>query len=229
MSDQFYTLCPKCGKLIKAGLKFCPHCGDRFVAETPPKMVCPGCGKVAPSGEKFCSECGTAYAAQSAPVAQAVASSTETPKTAPTSAPRVQTTPMARSMTQEVFFEKYASRRTKGWAKWLPILGFVSAAIWLVLMIVMFANGNTVTGAFMIVDILAVGGLSCVMYARKRAWPFIALAVYNGIASALAFIDMDFSNLLWLAASIYVAVKMWKVEKAYQEYLRTGNAPEALI
>lgn len=64
--EQVYTLCPKCGKMIKAGLKFCPHCGDRFVPEDKVDMVCPKCGKIAPEGEKFCSECGTLYVVKQA-------------------------------------------------------------------------------------------------------------------------------------------------------------------
>jgi predicted membrane-bound mannosyltransferase len=130
---------------------------------------------------------------------------------------------------QEAFFAKYARNSTKGWAKWLPIVGMISAAIYLVLMIVMFVNEEIITGVFMIFDVVCVGGLSYVMRTRKQAAPFIAFAIYNGVASVLAFISMDFSNILWLVASIYLAVKMWKIEKAYQEYVQTGKTPAELI
>lgn len=222
--DQFYTLCPKCGKMIKAGLKFCPHCGDRFVPEEKVNMVCPGCGKIALEGEKFCSECGTPYAAkQTAPVS------------APTrQAPVIDETNIAAparpvGTTQEAFFKQYATKRTQSIAKWLPIIGFFSSAIYLILSIVMFATEEPVAGAFLLFDVVAVGGLSYAMYTRKQAWPFLAFAGYNVVASILAFISMDFSNLVWLFFSIYLAVKMWKVEKAYQAYLQTGSLPKELI
>lgn len=239
-NQQFYTLCPKCGKLIRAGVKFCPHCAERFVAEEKLQMVCPKCGKVAPEGEKFCSECGTAYAPKQAIAkkeqapratapAPAVRETYVAPKTAPASAPVEPGTQMQGRENQEAFFAKYARNSTKGWAKWLPIFGMISAVAYLVLMIVMFVNEEVLTGVLMILDVLCIGGLSCVMHKKKEAWPFIAFAVYNGIASALAFLDMDFSNLLWLVVSIYLAVQMWKVEKAYNEYVQTGKPPEGLI
>lgn len=230
MNNQvFYTLCPMCGQMICAGVKFCPHCGQKFVKEEPAVMACPSCGKVAPKGEKFCSDCGHAYVAKGA-ASETVPQSTYTaPKTSPTIAARPQRTPMAGGMSQEAFFDKYAGRYTKGWAKWLPIIGIISAAIYLVLMIVMFVNGNMITGVFMIFDVLCVGGLSIAMMQSKKAVFFIAFAVYNGIASVLAFIDMDFSNLLWLAASIYLAIKVYKAEKAYNMYIQTGAEPRDLI
>ncbi len=224
--DQFYTLCPKCGKMIKAGLKFCPHCGDRFVPEEKAKMVCPRCGKIAPEGEKFCSECGTPYAPE---------------QMAPTPAPADRAQPVVQmpnktniaapaavrptGTSQEAFFKKYAKRSTQGWAKWMPIVGFFSAALYLILSLVLFVNEEPTSGAFMLIDVVAVGGLSYAMHTRKQAWPFLAFAGYNIVASILAFISLDFSNLVWLVFSIYTAVKMWKVEKAYQAYLQTGSLP----
>jgi hypothetical protein len=81
----------------------------------------------------------------------------------------------------------------------------------------------------MIIDVVCVGGLSIAMM-RSRGWlPYIFFACYNGAASILAFIDRDFSNLLWLVVSIYLAVKMYKIEKAYGEYLRTGTEPKGEI
>ena len=215
--DQFYTICPMCGKKIKAGVKFCPHCGSRFAPEEKVNMICPKCGKVAQDGEKFCSECGTQYA---------------TKKTAAEIAPhveKVQMPPIRTGMPQEEFFERYASKRTKSWVKWMPIIGFISAAIYLILAIVMFASYSTTTGVFMLFDVFVVGGLSYAMRSRRQAWPFLGFAGYNVVASTLAFVSQDFSNLLWLVFSIYLAVKMWKVEQAYKVYLQTGSLPEGAI
>ncbi len=231
MNNQvFYTLCPRCGKEIRAGVKFCPHCAASFASEIPGEMVCPSCGKVAPKGEKFCSDCGHAYAPKQGSAPMQAVHTPVVPRKMVVQAPAKPNTAYAeRDTTQEGFFAKYAGRYTKGWAKWLPIFGVISAVVYLVLMIVMFVNANAISSAFMLIDVLCVGGLSVVMMKSKKAIWFIAFAVYNGIASVLAFIDMDFSNLLWLAASVYLAVKVYKVEKAYNDYLRTGTLPQEEI
>ncbi len=224
MNDQqFYTLCPKCGKKIKAGVKFCPQCAEPFIEQEPPKRMCPNCGRVA-AGEKFCSQCGTAMQAQgsAAKTEEPTRRDPATPKGSAQEPPIVE---FADKMGQGEFFERYAKKLTKNWVKFLPWLGFFSVAVYFVLMIVMFAGGNGISGAFMIFDVLCIGGLSYMMHTKKKAVYFIAFAIYNGVASVLAFIDMDFSNMLWLVMSIYAAVKMWKVEQAYRTYLATDTLP----
>ncbi len=46
------TNCIKCGRPMVQGSKFCPECGSKQV------MECPKCGKELASGAKFCLECG---------------------------------------------------------------------------------------------------------------------------------------------------------------------------
>ena len=212
------VLCPTCGKQVRSGAKFCPFCAAKMARDVV-KQICPRCGQVAPEGEKFCSECGVAYAPRTVE---------EIPKPA-----RVQevvaSAATGQKLSQADFFDKHANKATKGWVKWMPRVGIASAVLYLVLMCLMFAWGDTISGAFMIIDVVCVGGLSIAMM-RSRGWlPYICFACYNGAASILAFIDRDFSNLLWLAVSIYLAVKMYKIEKAYGEYLRTGTEPKGEI
>lgn len=45
--------CPSCGKMIKAGVKFCPECGK------PTGKSCPKCGAAVSENARFCPECGT--------------------------------------------------------------------------------------------------------------------------------------------------------------------------
>jgi membrane protease subunit (stomatin/prohibitin family) len=44
--------CPKCGKPIQPGVKFCTNCGNKFVA------TCIKCNVDYPAGTKFCAQCG---------------------------------------------------------------------------------------------------------------------------------------------------------------------------
>ena len=54
-SLQLENPCPKCGKNIKPGLKFCNYCGINLGQY---KMNCPSCGKSIKKGLKFCNYCG---------------------------------------------------------------------------------------------------------------------------------------------------------------------------
>lgn len=57
--------CPKCGKELKAGAKFCGGCGTKI--ESPSAATkCPKCGKDLKPGAKFCGGCGTKIEAASA-------------------------------------------------------------------------------------------------------------------------------------------------------------------
>lgn len=57
-------VCPKCGKELADGTKFCSKCGEKIVAatqEVPVGMIqCPKCGKQLKAGTKFCMGCGAA-------------------------------------------------------------------------------------------------------------------------------------------------------------------------
>ena len=48
-------MCPKCGKVLEDGMRFCDNCG----AQIPKTAVCPNCGERVISGYAFCQKCGT--------------------------------------------------------------------------------------------------------------------------------------------------------------------------
>jgi len=54
-SLQLKNPCPKCGKSIKMGLKFCNYCGINLEEYD---INCPKCGKSIKLGRKFCNYCG---------------------------------------------------------------------------------------------------------------------------------------------------------------------------
>ena len=49
------VMCPKCGKMLEDGMRFCDNCG----AQMPETVVCPNCGERAIAGFAFCQKCGT--------------------------------------------------------------------------------------------------------------------------------------------------------------------------
>jgi predicted RNA-binding Zn-ribbon protein involved in translation (DUF1610 family) len=51
--------CASCGTSLQDGMKFCPSCGEKIVAETLATVICPKCGATVINA-KFCSECGAA-------------------------------------------------------------------------------------------------------------------------------------------------------------------------
>lgn len=51
--------CPNCGRMSKAGVKFCAHCGTNMTAPPPPPPVCKTCGALDQPGALFCDQCGT--------------------------------------------------------------------------------------------------------------------------------------------------------------------------
>ena len=49
------VICPKCGKMLEDGIRFCDNCG----AQIPETVVCPNCGERTTAGFAFCQKCGT--------------------------------------------------------------------------------------------------------------------------------------------------------------------------
>ena len=62
------NVCPKCGKPVKPGMKFCTNCGAKMdekpaqpapaAAPAPVQPTCPQCGRPIKPGLKFCTACG---------------------------------------------------------------------------------------------------------------------------------------------------------------------------
>ena len=51
-------VCPRCGKTVDHGFKFCMYCGEKL-GSAPAQLTCRNCGKPIQPGNKFCVTCGT--------------------------------------------------------------------------------------------------------------------------------------------------------------------------
>lgn len=76
--------CPKCGKVVEKGTKFCIECGENVEGlfnepktEQPVMKVCTKCGANLSEDQKFCEKCGEPVA-PSEPVSNAIPTPTET-------------------------------------------------------------------------------------------------------------------------------------------------------
>ncbi len=53
LGDTSRVQCPSCGASVEKGVKFCPSCGEKLLAE------CPNCHADVALGVKFCPKCGS--------------------------------------------------------------------------------------------------------------------------------------------------------------------------
>lgn len=94
-------VCPKCGKELADGTKFCSKCGEKIVAAAPADMVtCPTCGKQLKTGTKFCMGCGTSLVAASQNTQEAKTQTVPAQETAKQETPKVEL-PKAEAVKQE--------------------------------------------------------------------------------------------------------------------------------
>lgn len=65
MKEPVDNICPKCGKVMESGAKFCSECGFRLTDEVhveaivPMEPTCKSCGNILKQGSRFCGKCGT--------------------------------------------------------------------------------------------------------------------------------------------------------------------------
>ena len=232
-NETYYTLCPKCGKLIAAGLKFCPHCAEKFVQEGSQKLVCPQCGKEAPKGEKFCSNCGVAYQVKREKASAAhQGAAKETPSQG---ALRVDPAVLDVGMTKEMFRNRYASDFLNGALKWFPILLLVTAVIALIFGIIGLAVFGALPQLFLLCVLCVIEGVfAYFLYAKKHKHLYLSIAIVSSLnfivgIAVFGFAPSDVKTVIYIAFYTWSFVKLDRLDKAYEVYLRTGVTPEGKI
>ena len=131
------------------------------------------------------------------------------------------------------FFYKYTKSSTKGWMKWLPILGFISAIGYLFLAAYSFGNGSAAGEAmaiYHVVDAACVGTLSFLMWKFRASWCYASFATYCATVGVLNLLVSGTGyNLFWIAFAVYTSVKARAIENAYILYLQSGDTPKEPI
>lgn len=234
-----YTLCPYCGKKIQAGVKFCTGCGASLSKEeAKTEHICKQCGQTLKSTEKFCPNCGAAYV----PVPEQTPAGTKKehicPKcgeilsTATKFCPKCGNPCPVRpeqasegTLTHEQFFQRNATSATKFWRSALPIIGFISCAVYLIVALFCLTGGiYRLSGVLYLFDFMIVCGLSVAMLMTKKTMFYIILTVYMGVSLIIAAFEGDFSNLFYLCVGIYTSVKLYKIDNQYKSYLNPGTS-----
>lgn len=167
-------------------------------AGAPKERVCPQCKEPLAPTAQFCSNCGAPCPAPTAQMGESV-------------------------LSHEEFFQKNATRATKFWRSALPIVGFISCAIYLIIgLLCMITFTYPFNGILYLLDFLVVGGLSFAMLFTKKTVFYIILTVYMGVALILAALDLDFSNIFWLGVGIYISIKLYKIDNQYKAHVNRG-------
>ncbi len=177
-------------------------------------MICKNCGNEIESNLRFCTHCG---AMQDPSQVQEEA----------VNAP-VQEQPGAQQggqyqagMSYNEFYNAAVSKKSQGWPKWLMIICFVSAALYL---IVAFLNPLS----FLDVAVYAVCGFMLAK-SKTKTWALVATA-YSCLGTILGLING--AGLTGVVALIlgFMSIRILdKVDKAYKTYQQTGVIPEPQI
>ncbi|MBE6689667.1 MAG: zinc-ribbon domain-containing protein [Ruminococcaceae bacterium] len=230
------TVCPECGKQVREGARFCPFCATRLEKGTV-KYICPKCGNEALEGEKYCSQCGVAYV-------ETVLDAT--PMMDVPHPVRVQAEPVkpVKCKDRLGFVEAFTSKGTKNWLKVMPVLCMIACVFCVIEMIysfVMLVNYTSPGGAFATIffGVFAVvmGAIAYYMIKKKSTVMYVAETVVVG-ANMVLTIFSSYGVMLVLSiiyavfvigVGIYSSYVLSKVDRAYEDYLRTGTEPTGEI
>lgn len=116
------------------------------------------------------------------------------------------------------FYDKFASKKTKGYIKSTGIIAIITA----VLSLVLLGMGNYLSALDVIVYTV-----SAILILKKKSWIFtLVLACYSGIFTIIGFaLSGTPSGIVATIIAIFATVGGKKLSDAYQRYNSTGEFP----
>lgn len=121
-------------------------------------------------------------------------------------------------MDENMFYENFASKNTKSWVKATIIICFITAGLSLINLLL--------TSILAVIDIAFYLVIGILLSKKKKAGYPIAVAVYCGVLSVISLVLSGApTGILALVVSIFAAVKLKKVNAAYEQYKITGLLP----
>lgn len=127
--------------------------------------------------------------------------------------------PQIPSLTLEEFYQQFASKRTKGFVKWLMILCFLNAGLAAVL--------TAVFGPFMLINAALFVAFG-ILLRKTRSWVVsLVIVCYCGLDFVMSLIGTASpSGIVLLVLAIAATTALKKLQDAYRAYQADGRYPE---
>ena len=144
-------------------------------------------------------------------------------------------------MLEKEFYERFASKGTKGWAVTMIVLCFLSAAVGAIQiglnahelrLAMMFSNAATLLVMISVIEIVYYILMGILLLAKKKWFLTLIIAIVEVITRvAVIMISETFTyqGVFFLVVAIVCTIMLKKVNDAYKIYRNTGNVPERPI
>lgn len=127
-----------------------------------------------------------------------------------------------RRLTEKDFYERFVSKKVKGWKTAIGVISLISGAISIPILFL----GNFLS----IIDIAFYIPMGILILATRNWGLPLAVTIYSGIFSVIAFaVSCTPSGVAALIVGIYATIILKKANDAYRLYCRTGALPQKQI
>ena len=145
------------------------------------------------------------------------------------------------NMSEKDFYQRFASKGTKGWAVTMIVLCFLSAAVGAIQigvnihelrLAMMFSHTATLLVMISVIEIVYYVIMGILLLAKKKWFLTLIIAIVEVITRvALIIISETFTyqGVFFLIIAIICTTLLKKVNDAYKIYKNTGNVPERPI
>ena len=144
-------------------------------------------------------------------------------------------------MPEKEFYQRFASKGTKGWAVAMIVLCFLSAAVGIIQislnahelrLAMMFSRAATLLVMISVVEIVYYIIMGVLLLAKKK-WFFTLIIAIVEVITRVAIIMISetftYQGVFFLVVAIVCTIVLKKVNDAYRVYKNTGNVPERPI